>query len=227
MRGGEFFWTEEQLVAPGERGEEGESRNFVGVQYKFYKKPMATKIGILARSAMMDNTKITTASAELTRRWKNTSEFCEKQVFERITKEYMDDLKGMGYGDGWRERVLMGAITGYCRTLAKVEMGIVRRNRPGVSTLTNRRHKKLLGQSTWFKIRKEERKESQGKKKEKVRNVEDTVEEKDTREFQNVMFIPYRKGSELRKKLQAMEDSMKFRRGLNSSRRRAPTWEQN
>ena len=96
-----------------------------------------------------------------------------------------------------------------------------------MSTLTNRRHKKLLGQSTWFKIRKEERKESQGKKKEKVRKEEDTVEEKDTREFQNVMFIPYTKGSKLRKKLQAMEDSMKFRRGLNSSRRRAPTWEQN
>ena len=117
---------------------------------------------------------------------------------------------------------MMGSTTGYCRILAKVEMGLVKRNRPGVSTMTNRRHKKLLGQSTWFKVRREEKKGGQGRKKERVRNGEETVKEKDTREFQNVMFIPYTKGSELRKRLQDMEDSMKFRERVKYVEKRGP-----
>ena len=98
IRNGQFFKTSEGYTAPGLDPETGSPT--CQVMYAFYKKPMASPFGILKRSAMMEGTKVATASAEFRRRWKNTSPGCSKSDFEKITRGYVDCLYGSGYGQG-------------------------------------------------------------------------------------------------------------------------------
>ena len=67
------------------------------INYVFYKKPMATRLGILQRSACNENIKVSTACAEFIRRWKNCSETTPKETIKKISTEYADDLIGMGF----------------------------------------------------------------------------------------------------------------------------------
>ena len=78
---------------------------------------MANKIVILKRSALPEGTKVATMVSEIHRRWKNTWEVAPKSVFEEITKNFMDNLAGMGYSFEWRKKVLSKALTGYMRIL--------------------------------------------------------------------------------------------------------------
>ena len=108
---GEPFREEEGYKPPGEKSGSAQE----GIMYVFYRKPMATPFGILSRSAMNQNNKVSTASSELKRRWKNTTCYVSKRVFEKITKEYMVMLSASGYSEEWRENMLLGAIKGYTK----------------------------------------------------------------------------------------------------------------
>ena len=95
---GPFFKEEANIIPPGEREQDWEGKTpRMGIKYSFYKKPMASPLGILERSAMGENCKVSTASAELRRRWKNTSRFCTREEFERVTRDYVDTLTASGY----------------------------------------------------------------------------------------------------------------------------------
>ena len=133
--------------------EPANSVNGVGftVLYKFYKKPMATKQGILFRSAMPEQIKICTAVEEIKRRWKNTSEYVSSRTYFEITTDYMDELGGSGYNGNFRWNVLNSAIVGYERVLDLARKNLTFRNREGYTTKMSRRVKKLCGKSDWFK----------------------------------------------------------------------------
>ena len=101
----------EEKVTPGKgRQLEGDR-----IRYIFYSKPMANP-----RSGIPEATKIATMTAEIKRRWKNTWEGARKAEYERITKDFMDNLAAMGYPLKWREETLREALVGYVRVLAKV-----------------------------------------------------------------------------------------------------------
>ena len=72
------------------------------VLYKFFKKPMAAKLTTLSRSAAPESSKVSTATAEVLRRWKNTSVNLTKQTFEEITLDYSDDLSAKGFSTKWK-----------------------------------------------------------------------------------------------------------------------------
>ena len=80
---GELFREEEGYKPPGEKND-GKTQE--GIMYVFYRKPMATPFGILSRSAMNQNTKVSTASSELKRRWKNTTSYVSKGFLKRSLK---------------------------------------------------------------------------------------------------------------------------------------------
>ena len=201
---GPIFQTGEGYCAPGRTQEPGE--HVMGLLYKFYKKPMASRIGILRRSCMMEGTKVSTVCAELKRRWKNTSEWCSREDFEKVTKLYLDDLEGMGYSQEWQQKVLTSAIKGYCKILYKVQSGLCRRNRSGASSWLTRRHKRLVGQATWFKSK--ERENEKGEKQSGRTEWKRTPMNRE--EFTTVMFIPHTKEGKLKRKLQEMEDNLRF-----------------
>ena len=62
------------------------------VIYEFYMKPMTNRLGLLRRSALSENTKVSSASAEYMRRWKNCSLWVSKKQMENIAMDYSDAL---------------------------------------------------------------------------------------------------------------------------------------
>ena len=78
---------------------------------------MATRTGMLRRSALTKQQKIQTAVNELILRWKNTSVEVGASEIEKITMAYVDELTGMGYHQALREKVLLGAMTSYYKIL--------------------------------------------------------------------------------------------------------------
>ena len=200
---GPLFKGEGDMRPPGEtQGDKKQS----GVQYRFYKKPMASRINILKRSAMVETTKVSTACAELLRRWKTTSQFCKSETFNRITREYMDDLEGMGYPACWRENILRSAMKGYSRVLRLQDLGLTNRNRPGHSTKLKRRFKKLVEKGSWFKMKQDKEEDRNSPKQ----SPGVTKNSKNERDFDNVMFVQHTRESRLKKELQAMEDRLGF-----------------
>ena len=111
---GEWFSdNKKETKIPGREPERG-----MAVLYRFYSKPMASKLGILKRSAVSEGTKVSTACSEILRRLKTTSTLISKKIFEEVTSKYMDNLIGMGNPEEWRVKVLIDTLRGYRRILA-------------------------------------------------------------------------------------------------------------
>ena len=189
--------------APGE-GPDPETGSKRCIRYGFYKKPMASKLGILKRSAIQEGTKVSTAVAEILKRWKLTSLHAPRREVEEVMKEYADCLTGMGYSKEWKVKVLTSALRGYQGILQLVDQGKVKRNRFGKATATARRYRKLLGPSTWYK--KQGAQNSSGTRRCKGQQNQRGKE----RRLEGVLFVPHTPFSTLKQKLQAVEDSLKF-----------------
>ena len=65
--------------------------------YEFYAKPMANPMVIINRSGIPETTKVATVTSELRRRWKPMWVGASKQTYEKITLQFIDNLKAMGY----------------------------------------------------------------------------------------------------------------------------------
>ena len=180
------------------------------VLYRFYKKPMAAKIGILQRSAIPEQTKVATAVAEIKRRLKNTSTLLEKEEFEKVIMSYMDELTASGYNQKWKENVLYSAVKGYENVLKKVREGKWCRNRNGFNTEKERRARKLVGRATWFKSYKEKDTQYEQRKK----TTEKIGKRTKKRTIDSVMFVPLTPGGALRKQLTQLEERMDFERQI-------------
>ena len=168
------------------------------VIYRFYKKPMASRLTMLARSALQNNSKVATASAEITRCLKRTSTALGMRENEVVLMRYMDELAGMGFGTEWRSRVLRSALLGYRRILYNETVGKTRRNRLSACTAIKRRVQKLCGSNTWFKQSSNEDVQECKKRTPKFQ----VGGEKPT---ESIMFIPYTEGSTFKKSLQEAE----------------------
>ena len=195
-------WYEEK-DAPGLDSEIG--RGGVSVMYKFYKKPMASKFTILSRSAVPEQSKVSTAVSEYRRRWKNTSPWCSSEIFEGITKEYSDNLAAMGYSKKWRYNAILSTLEGYKKYSNCMEGS---RNRPGHSTAIARRSKNLAGKRTWFKDRV---KENIGGHCVNVKGHQKQTQSKTQGpdfEIETPFFIPHTPGGILRSRLSKMEEEL-------------------
>ena len=158
---------------------------------------------------MAENLKVSTCSQEILRRWKTTSEYCYKDVYENITREYIDDLAGMGYTPQWRQKVLTSTIRGNSHLLRRCEIEEATRNRVGADTFIKRRFNKLCGNQTWFRM------SSQYQQRlEEVNHglwEENHRRHRDNRYIEAVMFIPYTPESQLKSRLSALESKLGFR----------------
>ena len=115
---------------------------------------MATKRGIVFRSAMPEQIKICTVVEKIKQRWNNTSEYVSPQTYINITTEYMNELGGSGYNGNFRQNVLNSTIVGYERVLDLARENLTFRNRAGYKAKMVKRVKTLCSKSDWLKIRK-------------------------------------------------------------------------
>jgi hypothetical protein len=93
------------------------------VVYKFYKKPMANKYTMMARSALSDKVKRSTMTNEALRRLL----CCSSNLDESSRKEVMEDfakmLRRSGYSERFRHEVISDAVRGYEKLLKEEEEG--------------------------------------------------------------------------------------------------------
>ena len=196
-------WYKAEMSKQGETvpGRQRSPSQHRQVLYRFYKKPMAATLTMLARSAIPEGSKVATVSAEIIRRLKRTSTFLGTGVFEQIIRKYMDDLAAMGFSHQWRKKVLTSTMTGYRRILYRESQGTTPRNRLGKDTALARRVKRLCGKSTWFTKRADtsDRDEIPAKKGTKS----DTRQQ--AKVVKTAIFIPITENSVLKKMLQVEE----------------------
>ena len=193
---GPWFKEEDGQRTPGEQMvTEGVTKQVI---YEFYMKPMTNKLGLLKRSALSENTKVSSASAEYMRRWKNCSLGLSKKQMEEITMDYSDALCGMGYPTDWIARVLKSTLQGYKKILSLMDEGKTKRNRLGKETAKKRRIKRVVGPQTWFLSKRRE-----GDKKGKGRKGRGSYQDPEV-----VMFVPTTPGSQLKNMLTKMEEGL-------------------
>ena len=69
------------------------------IEYIFYKKTVANRLGTLKTSPYSIKNKMTILTQECFRRLHNTSEHADQKVKETILNEFMIDLKLSGYNE--------------------------------------------------------------------------------------------------------------------------------
>ena len=175
------------------------------ILYKFYRKPMAAEVPNLETSAAPNSQKIATVSQEILRRMKNTSLDLPPSVIEDVLRRYMDELKEGGYSKKWREQVLEASVTGFERILKGEKEGTGSLHRSDKSTRKIRRWKNLCGKSQWFQPAGTKSADQQTGKRGKKRKREG---EGSQTEIESILYVPYTPDSELRKRLQKVEDSL-------------------
>ena len=112
-------------------------------------------------------------------------------------------MKKSGHNQNQRMEVLISGLRGYKRMERDVESGKRPINRPEWMGVRGRRLKRLIGNKTWFKMKKGKRKVgNKWKKKNKVLGgkLED-------REVETVMVVPYTNCSKLQKEIQEADDN--------------------
>ena len=89
--------------------------------YRFFKKPLASPLTILQRSAMPESVKVATFTQEILRRLKCTSTGVSQDQTEDILLDFMSELEAMGYPLEWRLKIFRKAMIGYTRILSKAK----------------------------------------------------------------------------------------------------------
>ena len=175
------------------------------IHHEFYEKPMASKLVMMEKSALPQRMKITTLTAEIIRREKNTSRSVGEARRRQILSKMMVKMKRSGYDERMRRRVLVAGRVGYKRMVQNEEGGGRKVNRPRWDGEKERRLRKIGAKSNWYKKKKRacdkggRGKSGKGRGKEEISDIE------------AVLFVPYTPRGELAKLLQEEDD--KFRRG--------------
>ena len=121
------------------------------INYRWYKKPMATCYSILNRSAMPAATKrITLVQLGITM-LRNTRRELHNQLRVPLMEKLAETMMISGYPEDFRRGVLESAVACYKRQVATSNRGEVPLYRPRDWQASARRRKKLLAKMSWFR----------------------------------------------------------------------------
>ena len=93
------------------------------LRYKFYSKPMSSKLGIIQTSALSETTKANTITQETLRRMSNTSVDTTQQERNSILEEYITQLQSSGYSMDEIAKCMTPGIVGYSRRVTREALG--------------------------------------------------------------------------------------------------------
>ena len=122
------------------------------IDYRFFKKKMSNRMTIMATSAFPPNVKRATMTNEVLRRLRNTRRDLPWSVFADIISEFSNDMRHMGYSEGFRGKLIQAALTGYRRQCELADTGVRPLHRPRDYDAVNRRNKKLMSRDgAWLR----------------------------------------------------------------------------
>ena len=169
--------------------------------YKFYRKPVATKPPMNARSAQPQQMKMQTATDEFLRRLKTTSRELPPTTIDQVLTEYASDLKRGGHQKDWVKEALRNALAGYAKMVKNELQGICPINRPEATGKNTRRLKKLVGNSTWFSKNNGNAKHTAPKTKGQKQKHWNTKQEEPP---ETIVYVPNTPNSDLKKQKQKL-----------------------
>ena len=176
------------------------------VRYTFFQKPMAKKTLIHRRSALGENTKMSSLTQNLMRRMKNIGEDLPMEERIRVVDQFTDQLLFSGYSMEQTKRIIVAGLKGYENLLRKAEKGKTRIHRPAADGLAARKRKKLLGKGNWFQPRKREREGMRRPPMTMTQRKQRMTKESDEIPTVSVLFCPQTPGGQLAKNLQRAEN---------------------
>ena len=171
------------------------------VRYTFFQKSMAKKTLIHRKSALGENTRISSLTQNIIRRMKNIGEEVEMKERIRVVDEFTDQMLFSGYSVEQTRKIIIAGLKGYENLLKKAERGQTRIHRPAADGLAARKRKKLLGKGNWFQPRRKEENGQRGCGGRKSRQ-----NNKDEIPTVSVLFCPQTPGGQLAKRLQKVEN---------------------
>ena len=178
------------------------------ILYEFYRKNMARKTPMMARTALPEKVKIATVTQEVIRRCKNTSRDLPPSHITEILETYISDLRRGGFKDEWISMTVNAGITGYGRMVKNEIEGKCPVNRSEKFSFTSRRFKKLCGKQSWFKQKTEKFNPSLKRKNLSGHNSPPPSAKKVKMDpgAESVLFVPYTPYSALQKQVQEAEN---------------------
>ena len=189
------------------------------IMYDFYEKPMVGNRVMSKKSAIGENTKISSLSNDLIRRLKNCSELLADNQRIKVVDSYAQKLVNSGYSWDQTVRIITSGIKGYeskrKRCLARGEP----LHKSAASGAAARIKKKLTQKSAWFKDKKREeiqspartpvtgrtrvhQKVGQDQGKDKVNKKKTTIR------TTTVLFVEQTPGGELARRLRQLEQRL-------------------
>ena len=180
------------------------------ILYSFFEKSMNSPFCILERSALPDNTKISSLSQEIIRRMLNTCEQVPQEERNNIIENFISKLKRSGYRQDQVKNIVEAGLIGYERKLEKARASGQGIHRSAKSTEGQRYKKKLLDKNKWFKKKRneqEEKTESTAPKKRKNDGA-GVKGKRDEKTPLTVLFVPKTQGGELAKRMRLAEQEI-------------------
>ena len=136
------------------------------IKYRFYEKPMASKVVLMERSALPIKTKIQILVQEIVRRRRNTYQGESRMEIERELTEFMVKLKISGYSREHRWEILKSGTKKYHRMLKNEKEGKRSLNRPKWEGGHGRCFDKIMKKTNWYRKRNTRGKEEKHKNRE-------------------------------------------------------------
>ena len=123
------------------------------IQYRFFEKETTTSLTVQKRSAMEENPKVQIVSNEVIRRLLNTGREIPLKQKRGILDDFGGKLLASGYDTEQTRRIILGGIRGFESKVKRRELEGIPLYRTSEESGENRRRKKLVGKSSWFKGR--------------------------------------------------------------------------
>ena len=186
------------------------------MMYSFFEKEMNSPFCILEKSALPDNTKISSLSQEVVRRMLHTSELVPQEERNQILEIFTSKLKLSGYRMDQVREIVKAGLKGYERKLQKAKNNGNSVHRDAKSTVGLRFKKKISAKMNWFK-NKNKKEEPTRTGKDKGNNKKFLGKKGDDRNENckkqdkspiGVLFVPKTPGAELAKRLRAAENEL-------------------
>ena len=208
--------TDDDMKRNSSKVEEQEGENSAEparrkVLYSFFEKTMNSPFCILERSALPENTKISSLSQEVVRRMLNTSEMVRQEERNAILETFITKLRVSGYRQEQTKRIVEAGLKGYEGKLEKARKSGEDIHRSSKSTENLRYSKKLLEKSNWFKKKGKSQESEVGKSnnpgKKKTAGNWEKQPTKNSVPI-TVLFVPKTPGGEFAKRLKEAESEI-------------------
>ena len=131
------------------------------ISYKHYEKPTTTNIMVQKRTSMDENSKNQILANDLVRRLGNTDVRQPRKVVAEVVDMFGKKLLTSGYSMDQTRRIVLSGIRGWERkkSVARAERRTLFRTSAG--SLSGRLKKKTIGRTTWYRKKKNTKKDSQ------------------------------------------------------------------